>query len=487
MDNSGDLRLLLDSRYPLIMVEERDERRFLELVREGAARLGLPVWTWSLTRGLARDGANPQYQTREPLKALGFVAAIDTPGVFVFLDASPALSQPAVVRQVKEIAGASKPGQTVILSSPSGDIPPELSGLALPWRLHAPSPEEADELVRHCIDQLGARNLAVHLDAAERRSLADAVRGLSSSQAERLIQQAALQDGTLDGSDVSFIRTAKADLLDSDRTLELVQSPGTLNLVGGMDRLKEWLELRAKALEPDAARFGVEPPRGILLTGVPGCGKSLLAKTVAGTWGLPLVLLDPARLYGKYLGESEERLAGALRAAEAMAPAVVWIDEIEKGLSSGGDDDGGASRRMLGTFLRWMQDRPPGIFIVATANDVAAMPPELLRKGRFDEIFFVDLPRLEERREIFRLHLGRRSRDPSAFDLDSLAQASDGFSGAEIESAIVGALYRAYAAGSELTTEEILTEIRSTVPLSVARAEEIERLRAWASTRAVPV
>lgn len=226
MDDSGDLRLLFDSRYPLIMAEEQDEQRFLALVREAAARLDLPVWTWSLTRGLARDGGSPQYLTREPLKALAFVAQLEAPGVFVFLDAGPALSDPATIRQVKEIAGAAKPGQTLVLASPTADVPADLSGLALPWRLQPPSPEEAEELVRRTIEQLGARNLAVRLDAAARRALVEAVRGLSATQAERLIQQAALKDGILDGSDVAFLRAAKADLIDSNRVLELVHTGG---------------------------------------------------------------------------------------------------------------------------------------------------------------------------------------------------------------------------------------------------------------------
>lgn len=487
MDNSGDLKLLLDSRYPLLLAEERDEQRFLALVREAASALDMPVWTWSLTRGLTRDGGDPQYQTREPLKALAFVAQVEVPGVFVLLDAEPALTNPTVVRQIKDIAERARPGQTLILATATADIPPELSGLALPWRLRSPSAEELEEVVRRTIAELGSRNLPVRLDVAGRRALVDAVRGLPPTQAGRLIQQAALKDGVLDGSDVAFIRTAKADLLDSGHALEVVPTAATLDSVGGMDRLKDWLRLRGKALDPEAAGFGLEAPRGILLTGVPGCGKSLVAKTIGGTWELPLVLLDPARLYSKYLGESEHRLAEALRAAEAMAPAVVWIDEIEKGFSSGGEGDGGASQRLLGTFLRWMQDRPPGLFVVATANDVAALPPEFLRKGRFDEIFFVDLPRLDQRREIFRLHLSNRHRDPDAFDLQSLAAASEGLSGAEIEAAVVGALYRAYGAGSPLTTDEILVEMRSTLPLSRTRAEEIGRLRAWAAQRTVPV
>jgi SpoVK/Ycf46/Vps4 family AAA+-type ATPase len=243
--------------------------------------------------------------------------------------------------------------------------------------------------------------------------------------------------------------------------------------------------LRGRALEPEATRFGLEPPRGVLLTGVPGCGKSLVAKSLARSWGLPLVLLDPARLFGPYVGESERRLHASLRTVEAMAPVVLWIDEIEKGFPSGGEADAGVARRVLGSFLRWMQDRPPGVFVVATSNDVTALPPEFARKGRFDEVFFVDLPAEEERREIFRLHLTRRDRDPDAFDVSALAGATEGFSGAEIEAAVVGALYRAYAAGTDLTNAALLEEVAATLPLSRSRPEEIALLRGWAEAHAI--
>jgi SpoVK/Ycf46/Vps4 family AAA+-type ATPase len=230
----------------------------------------------------------------------------------------------------------------------------------------------------------------------------------------------------------------------------------------------------------------VDPPRGVLLTGIPGCGKSFIAKTLARTWNLPLVLLDPARLYGSYVGQSEQRLHDSLVTVQAMAPVVLWIDELEKGFAAGGEGDGGVSVRILGTFLRWMQDREPGAFLVATANDVAKLPPELLRKGRFDEIFFVDLPGEPERRDIFRMQIRRRKRDPGAFDLGALAAASEGFSGAEIEAAVVATLYDAYAVGAEITTERVLAELERTMPLSRTRAEDVERLRAWARDRAVP-
>jgi len=283
------------------------------------------------------------------------------------------------------------------------------------------------------------------------------------------------------------VRTLKAELLEEDGLLELVPVEGDLDDVGGMERLKEWLALRARAFEPEAAAFGVEAPRGVLLTGVPGCGKSLVAKTLARTWGLPLVLLDPGRIYGPYLGESERRLERALKTVDAMAPIVLWVDEIEKGFAAGRDlGDSGVSHRVLGSFLRWMQDRPAGVFVVATCNDVGSLPPEFVRRGRFDEIFFVDLPREDERVEIARGQLRRRAREPRSFDLAAVAAATEGFSGAEIEGAIVAALYRAYSDGTELSTEAIVREARATTPLSRTRAEEIGALRAWAAGRATP-
>lgn len=269
--------------------------------------------------------------------------------------------------------------------------------------------------------------------------------------------------------------------------LEVVTADGgSLADVGGLDRLKEWLNLRGRAFEPAAKRFGLQPPRGVLITGVPGCGKSLVAKMLARSWDLPLVLLDVSSLYGPYVGESEGRLRDALATAEAMAPVVVWVDEIEKAFAAPGGGDGGVSQRILGEILRWMQERPDGVFVVATSNNVTAVPPELLRKGRFDEIFFVDLPTETERAQIFTIQLAKRNRDPKAFVLDALVAASEGFSGAEIEAAVVGAMYRAYAASDELETADVIAELGATIPLSRARAEEITAIRAWARTRAVP-
>jgi SpoVK/Ycf46/Vps4 family AAA+-type ATPase len=469
-------------------VTEDDEERFLSLLRAEARKLPSPVWIWSATRGLARDGMPAQYGTRRPMTALEFVAEITDPGVFVFADAAAALDDPIVLRQIKDIAQQGRPGQTLILAGPQMEVPPELAGLAARWTLSPPTEEELEGLVRRISDDLAKRGiLPAPLDDTAIRSLGESLVGLSAAEAEQVVRRTALDRGSLQKEALGAARDAKAEVLGSGGVIELVGAGGvTLDGVGGMANLKAWLEVRGRAFEPAAKAFGVDPPRGVLLTGIPGCGKSFVAKSLARTWNLPLVLLDPARLYGSYVGQSEQRLHESLETVQAMAPVVLWIDELEKGFAAGGEGDGGVSARILGTFLRWMQDREPGAFLVATANDVAKLPPELLRKGRFDEIFFVDLPGEPERRDIFRMQLARRKRDPAVFDLDALAAASEGFSGAEIEASIVATLYDSYAASADVTTERVLAELKRTEPLSRSRAEDVERLRGWARDRAVP-
>ena len=488
VDSTTDLRVLLRSRHPLLVVEADDEERLLTLLRRLAAEGGLPVWTWTAARGLARDGMTAQYRTADPRAALAFVADLAAPGVFVFCDSQTLLSDPVARRAVKDAAGSAEPGQTIVLAGPDLVIPPELKGVALPWSLRPPTDDELLDLVRGAMSDLAARGMAAGSDPALETELAGALRGLSLADAQHLLQQTVLGNGGLSGKDLPRVRAAKMQLLDSDGVLELVPATaGTLDRVAGLASLKNWLELRGRAIGSErACEMGLDAPRGILLTGVPGCGKSLVAKTLAATWGRPLLLLDPARIYRKYVGESEQRLEAALRTAEAMAPAVLWIDEIEKGFATGGEADGGVSERLVGTFLRWMQDRPGGVFLVATANDVAALPPEFLRKGRFDEVFFVDLPGPAARRAVFEVQLSARRHDPGRFDLERLSAATEGFSGAEIEAVVVGALYRAFATSADLTTGDLLAEAASVVPLSVSRAEEVAALRAWAAERAVP-
>ena len=325
------------------------------------------------------------------------------------------------------------------------------------------------------------------LSSADLDRLVDRLRGFTAFEAERAITRAILRDNTLDAKDVDFIVELKKEMLRKDGVLEYVSPEENLAEVGGFKHLKAWLAKRKKAFTPEAKTFGLEPSRGILLLGVQGSGKTLVARAVAREWGLPLLKMEPARLFDKYIGETEKSLDRALRTAEHMAPCVLMIDELEKSLSynAGGDADAGLSKRVFGRLLAWLQDRKAPVFVVATSNDIGQLPPELTRKGRFDEIFFVDLPNADERREIFAIHLRKRKRDPRLFDLAELAAASQGFSGTEIEQAVVAALYTAFSRGVEVTSAIIVEELKATKPLSVTRAESIDALRAWARDRTV--
>jgi len=485
VDNTGDLTLLLGSNHPLIFVETREETRAIGFVRAAASALDLPVWLWSLTEGLSRDGENTQYGTESIDAAIDFIRARADRGVFVLRDAAPALEDDTARRRLREAVQHGPNGQSIVITGADLRVKADLADVAHEWYLTAPSPAELERLARRTLEDLAARGLTIAIGPRELRQMVTDLAGLTMNEAERTIQRAAVEDGRIDAADLPRIRQTKAAILNQDGILELIEASGfALDDVGGLTDLKGWLQLRHRVfLEPCAARH-LDAPRGILLTGIPGCGKSLVAKAIAHSWQLPLVLLDPGRLYGKYVGESEQRLQQTLAVIESLSPAVLWIDEIEKGFASSGDGDGGVSQRVLGTFLRWLQERAGRIFLVATSNDVRALPPELLRKGRFDEIFFVDIPGEDHRLDIIELHLRARDQDTDSIDSLRLATVTEGFSGAELETMVVGALYRTFADGTTLTTEDLLTEAATTVPLTRSRAEEMASLRQWAAARA---
>ena len=487
VDNSGDLALLFRSNHPLIFVETNEERRAVDLIRHAAASVNEPLWLWSRTEGLRREGAEPQYGTESLDAALDFVRTRSQGGVFLMLDAQPGLGDPTTRRRLRETVQQAPMGQSVVITTTVADVPEDLSDIAHRWRLEPPTASELERLARRTLEDLVARGLSVDISPTDLRQMVQDLAGLTMSEAERVIQRSAFDDGRVDPGDLATIRYAKAEILNQDGILELIESTGIgLADVGGMNQLKAWLHVRHRVfMQPDQAQH-LDVPRGILLTGIPGCGKSLVAKATAHSWKLPLILLDPGRLYGKYIGESEQRLASTLQIVDALSPAILWIDEIEKGFSSGGDGDGGVSRRVLGTFLRWLQERDSRVFLIATANDVRALPPELLRRGRVDDTFFVDLPDPAERHEILLHHLQRRDQLIPDADLDRLAAATEGFSGAELETVVVAALYSAFALGRPMQVDDVLAEIDVTVPLSIARAEEVAALRSWARDRARP-
>ncbi len=485
-----DLAVILRSRFPVVQVETREETRMMKLLERVANLEGWPLFVWTVADGLKRvPRTDVITQTYEFQDALRHIDKTPQNGVYTLIDAQPYFEDPVNVRLIKEIAQEYyKTARTLVFVGADLSLPADLAHMSARFSLPLPDVNEVREILREEA-QLWTRtegNGPLKGDQQAVDLIVQYLAGMCEEDARRLIREAIRLDGMINFDDVQRILKYKRDSLGHDGLLEFEMDSGNMADIGGLGNLKRWLERRRIAFTGDAAKLGVDPPKGVLLLGVQGAGKSLAAKAVAGSWNVPLMRLDFAVLYNKFHGESERNLREALKQAEAMAPCVLWIDEIEKGIASaGGESDGGVSRRMLGTVLTWMAERTGKVFLVATANDVSQLPPELLRKGRMDEIFFVDLPDAATRADIFRIHLKKRKLDPAKFDLSQLAVAAEGFSGAEIEQAIVAAIYEALATRQPLTTAHVAAEIAHTRPLSVVMAEQVAALRQWASGRTV--
>lgn len=485
-----DLRLLVQSRYPILYVETWEEERLEQLLIAVAVELGLPFWTWSVSQGLRRRGTDQAaYETQQPLAALRHVASLSTSGIYLLRDFHPFLPDPAVVRTLREFAQETSGRMTtLVLCSPTLELPIELRKLSARYHLDLPDMQEIRRCVVETFRSLNQhRRLRYELDEQELARLAHAMRGLTLTEVRRLVTRAAFDDLALSEADIPRLLEHKREAFARTGVLELVAVDSDFAQLGGLAGLKRWLARTRAGLGDRARSLGLPPPRGVLLVGVQGCGKSLAAKTIAREWQLPLARLDPGRLFDKFVGESEKNLREALAGAAAIAPAVLWIDEIEKVFSgSSGEADAGLGRRLFGSFLTWLQERREQIFVAATANDVDALPPELLRKGRFDEIFFLDLPDAAERREILAIHLRLRRQRPELFDLERLSEASEGFSGAELEQVVVAALYGMLAEGIDsLDSQRLVDEIERTSPLAWTHRERVEQLRARARDRFV--
>lgn len=492
-DPRRELEMLLASRFALIVIESREEARVLALVREASLKAhrgrGWGVFQWTVTEGLQRvdvDMGGPQRTLAEPAQLLKHLKATPMPGIYVLLDFHPYLSDPVNVRMLKDVAqGYDQVARTVVLMSHEVTLPEELESFATRMHLALPTANERQMIVKRVAMEWSRANPG-HPAVIEPNALAklvDNLNGLTAGDAERLVRQAIFDDGALTMADLQGVLAAKYQLLNRGGTLSYEPDTARFADVGGMQALRHWLTSRKPAFDGNAPEL--DPPKGVLLLGVQGCGKSLAARAAAGIFGVPLVRLDFATLYSKWHGESEKNLRESLQAAEALAPCVLWIDEIEKALADG-EGDGGTSRRVLGTFLTWLAEQRARIFVVATANDISALPPELIRKGRLDEIFFVDLPDEGSRAAILAIHARKRSVPLSPQEVLALAKRSAGFSGAELEQAIVAALYSARASGQPITAASIAHELQATKPLSIVMGEKVEALRAWARDRTVP-
>jgi len=545
-------------------METVEEVRALSLVRVACSQLNLPVFEWTIADGLVRSGSgaaapppvvqarvektttwssrdqvmhsdtrvstNPQgnseadrfaravlsavgsdaaagaktamYNTADPVQALANLEAMTTEAVYVLKDFHRHMDSPVVVRRLRDVGQKfSANRRTLVLTAPAIEMPPELASLVEFLDLPLPDRDRLREIIRETYTRLAANHtLKLQLDADGVDAMASNLRGLTEEAAERAISQTVVARLALSPQCVTDVLDAKKDALKRSEMLEFVHSTDDMSSVGGLDNMKRWLQQRRGSWEDRARQFGLDPPKGVIILGVQGCGKSLCARAVAGEWQLPLVKFDTAAVYDKFIGETEKRIQKVFKVAEGLAPCVLWIDELEKVFAGSGPDsasaDAGVSSRLLASFLSWMQDRKPAVFVAATCNNVTVLPPELIRKGRFDELFFVDLPSAAERKQVFSIQLTKRKRNPADFDLDQVAEAAQGFSGAEIESAVQTALYAAFSRDGaspvspaankhDLSTEDLLTALSSTVPLSVTRAEEIAQLRAWAKDRAV--
>jgi len=547
-DTLDRLKVLINSSTPIIVMETSEEMRAVNMVRAACTELNMATFEWSIADGLLRSGSNAPvqprstpssiwgqsgpsqaqprtalspgggeadrltravmssmgsgaaaaaaggsiYNTHEPVQALANMESMTIEAVFILKDFHRHMDDPVVVRRLRDVGQKfSANRRTVIITAPELAVPPELTTLVEYFDLPLPDRERLRDIVHDTFTRLSKTyTLKLQLDAAGVDAIAANLRGLTEEEADRAISQALVTRYSLCPETVTDVLEAKKQLLRHSGMLEFIEASDSMAAVGGLENLKHWLAQRRGAWEDGARAFGLEPPHGVIILGVQGCGKSLCARAVAGEWKLPLVKFDTSAVYDKYIGETEKRIRKVFQVAEGLAPCVLWIDELEKVFAGSGPDsasaDAGVSSRLLASFLSWMQDRKSPVFVAATCNNVTVLPPELIRKGRFDELFFVDLPNQAERRQIFSIQLAKRKRNPTDFDLKAAASAAKGYSGAEIDAAVQGAMYAAYSEKKPLTTQLLLNALGQTVPLSTTRAEEISELREWAQTRAVP-
>lgn len=489
-----NLEKFINAGHACIAIQTLEEEHALHLVRHAAVGRGL--WLWSVVDGI-RDGLiadlPPIPETEHPAAALLYWTRLAGDGqdrICAALDLSGHLRDERTTRALRELIQVFRRNKRqLVLIDHRDELPVVIAESANRFEISLPKEEELEELLLSTLREMNRdRKIDISISRSGLNSIVRNLQGLTRTQAEQVIVDTVAEDRRLNSEDIHTVLAHKRRSLQRDGLLEYIEAPSDASEIGGMKRLKQWLRHRQYALTDKAIEFGLTAPRGILLLGVQGAGKSLCAKGIAAAWKRPLLRMDPAALYDRYVGESERRLRDTLRQAESMAPIILWIDEIEKAFASAASrsTDGGLSQRMFGTLLTWMQEHLAPVFVVATANDIEALPPELLRKGRFDEIFFVDLPNRSTRETIFSIHLKRRKRNAKAFNLRALAEASEGYSGAEIEQAIIAGLHEAFAGESELTTELLLGTLKASPPLSVTMSERVQCLRAWAEGRCVP-
>ena len=484
--------LMKVTSQPAITIATAEEVYALNLVRDAAADQGMACYRWTLTGGLQDAGVEDHgivADTEAPEKALRHVARSRQPGIYAMMDLGPHLEDVKVSRALREaLFRANEQAQLIVLIDHDRISEPVIRQYSAEFEIHPPDVDEIERLVRTQL-RTHHRHAPIEIDVkrSEWEAMIRNLRGLTRRQIRNIIAEVVRDDHRFDSDDLPRIVARKREYVQADGLLEFIDAPTALDDIGGLRTLKKWLSSRLLTTEAEAEEHGLDSPRGVLMLGVQGAGKSLCAKAISAAWKRPLLRLDPTALYDRYVGESESRLRSALRQAELMAPIILWIDEIEKGFASMGSTsgDGGLSRRMFGSLLTWMQEHREPVFMVATANDIESLPPELMRKGRFDEIFFVDLPGEEARQAILKIHMRKRRLNAEDFDLPALIAATEGFSGAEIEQGIIASRHEAFSRRESVTTQSLLDIYAASPPLSVTMAEKVAELRQWAQGRCV--
>ena len=484
--------VLIRARYSILYVVSWEEDRVEKALREVADKRDKKLYTWSITRGMVEEGAGQlDASTSDPLRALDFVLEESDPALFVLRDFDPFLDDPVVERKLRDVArGLRSSYKTLIIVSPVLKIPDHLAKDITVIDFPLPDQDVLAKLLDGILAQVADNpSIRIELDDDGRERLVKAALGLTASETENVFAKALVLNSALDAGDVEVVLAEKEQIIRKSGILEFHAATESFGEIGGLDSLKDWLGKRGKAFSERAREFGLPEPKGVLLLGVQGCGKSLSAKAVSGYWRLPLLRLDMGSVFAGVVGSSEQNMRRAIGLAESIAPCILWLDELEKGFAgtqSSSFSDAGTTARVFGSFVTWLQEKTKPVFVIATANDITALPPELMRKGRFDEIFFIDLPSAAEREDIFRIHLMKRGRKPEDFDLRRLAEEAHGFSGAEIEQVVISGLYDAFDEDRSLTGDDLVRNIKNTVPLSATRKEDIDALREWAKTRARP-
>ena len=482
---SRTIETLIRARYPLIYVVSFEEERVCNAISKIAAQRTKQLYQWSVTDGLLTPDGTYLAEFKDPLKVLEYILQMDVNGLFILKDYHPFMNDPVVIRKLRDLGKSLKLSmKNVIFLSPMLKIPGELEKELTVVDYKLPEKDEIESIVKNIAASVGGKNQEQIENKDFLNKVIEAALGLTAEEAENVFAKSIVENGSFD---LKTILAEKEQIIRKSGVLEYYHANENMKEVGGLEQLKDWLGKRGKAFSVKARDFGLPEPRGILMLGIPGCGKSLTAKAISSMWQLPLLKLDVGKVFSSLVGSSEENVRRAIATAESIAPSILWLDEMEKGfsgLSSSGQTDGGTTAREFGTFLTWLQEKKSPVFVVATCNNVKELPPELLRKGRFDEIFFVDLPSKQERKDILKIHLEKRHRKPEEYNIEKLAEMTKEFAGSELEEIIVSALYDAFDEETELNQSHLENTINGMIPLSKTMGDQIKGIREWAKIRA---